>query len=94
MNRATITRSPNHVATDMAGETVVLDMKSGMYYGMDGVAGLIWNLLETPQTLEDIHKAVLAEYEIDQESCERDVATFVSALQSAGLIEVTHENAA
>ena len=78
----------------MAGETVVLDMKSGMYYGMDGVGGLIWNLLEQPQTLEAIHAAVLAEYEVDPASCERDVAAFISALQSAGLIEVTHENAA
>ena len=93
-SRSLIKRSPNHVATDMAGETVVLDMKSGMYYGMDGVAGTIWNLLDEPRTLADIQAAVLAEYEIDVENCERDVLAFVESLRSAGLVEVVHESAA
>ena len=93
-NRSVVKRSPNHVATDMAGETVVLDMKSGMYYGMGAVAGLIWSLLDEPRTLGDLKTAVLAEYDIDEESCERDVIAFVDALKSAGLVEVVHENAA
>jgi hypothetical protein len=78
----------------MAGETVVLDMKSGMYYGMDAVAGTIWNFLEEPRTIEEIQAAVLAEYEIDPENCERDVMAFLEALTSAGLVEIVHENAA
>lgn len=93
-NRSIVKRSPNHVATDMAGETVVLDMTSGMYYGMDAVAGTIWNFLDEPRTIEEIQATVLAEYEIDPESCERDVMTFLEALKSAGLVEVVHENAA
>ena len=93
-NRSVVKRSPNHVATDMAGETVVLDMKSGMYYGMDAVAGLIWNLIEEPKTLDEIRAAVIREYDIDVESCERDVFAFVSALESAGLVEVVNEHAA
>ena len=92
--RSLVKRSPDHVATDMAGETVVLDMKSGMYYGMDGVAGTIWTLLEQPRTLADLQAAVVAEYEVDPESCERDVIAFVESLRAAGLVEVVHENAA
>ena len=93
-SRSVVKRSPNHVATDMAGETVVLDMTSGMYYGMGAVAALIWSILDEPRSLEEIQAAVLAEYDIDQESCERDVIAFVDALKSAGLVEVVHENAA
>lgn len=93
-SRSIVKRSPNHVATDMAGETVVLDMKSGMYYGMGVVAGTIWKLIEEPKSLEEIRAAVVAEYDIDPETCERDVDAFVGALQSAGLVEVTNANAA
>ena len=93
-SRSLIRRSPNHVATDMAGETVVLDMKSGMYYGMEGVAGTIWTLLDQPRTVADIQAAVVAEYEVDVENCERDVMAFVESLRSAGLVEVVHEHAA
>jgi hypothetical protein len=93
-SQSIVKRAPNHVATDMAGETVVLDMKSGMYYGMDGVAGSIWAFVDQPRTIADIQAAVVAEYDIDAESCERDVATFVESLRSAGLVEIVHENAA
>jgi hypothetical protein len=92
-NRSVVKRSPNHVATDMAGETVVLDMKSGMYYGMDSVASSIWNLIEEPKTLQEIRAAILEEYDIDAESCDRDVQAFVGALESAGLVEVSNEHA-
>lgn len=92
--RSVIRRSPNHVATDMSGETVVLDMTSGMYYGMDAVAGLIWSAIAEPKTLQEIREAVLAEYEIDPETCDRDMIGFLGALESAGLIEIRNEDAA
>ena len=93
-SRSVVTRSANHVATDMAGETVVLDMKSGMYYGMDDVAALIWNALTEPRTFDEIRAAVLEEYEIDPDRCEQDVMTFLGALESAGLVEIRDANPA
>lgn len=86
-----VRRSNNHVATDMAGETVVLDMKSGMYYGMDQVGASIWNLLAEPRSLREIREAVMEEYEVDADSCDRDVAAFLTSMETAGLVEITHE---
>lgn len=90
-HRSIVRRSPDHVATDMAGETVVLDMKSGMYYGMEEVGALIWNFLTEPRTLLEIREAVLEAYEIDPESCDRDIVTFLGAMETAGLVEITNE---
>ena len=85
-----VRRSPNHVATDMAGEMVVLDMKSGMYYGMEGVSASIWNLLTEPRSLREIRDAVMQEYEVDAESCARDVTAFLESMETAGLVEITN----
>lgn len=86
-----VRRSRDHVATDMAGETVVLDMKSGMYYGMEDVGALIWNFLGEPRTLLEIREAVLEEYQIDADNCDRDIVTFLGAMETAGLVEITNE---
>lgn len=92
-NRSIVKRSADHIATDMGGETVVLDMKSGMYYGMDQVGSLIWNLIEEPKTLAEIRRAVLDEYDVDADQAERDVVAFLGEMASAGLVEITHEKA-
>ncbi len=70
---------------------MVLDMKSGMYYGMDEVGSLIWKLIEEPRNVSEIHDAVLAAYDVDAESCTRDVAAFLNAMETAGLVEISDE---
>ena len=94
MDSSVVRRSNNHVATDMAGETVVLDMKSGMYYGIQGVGALVWDVIAEPKTLGEIRAAVLTEYEVDPDSCDRDVRAFLGALADAGLVEITNETTA
>ena len=72
----------------MAGETVLLNMKSGTYYGMDQVGTLVWNLVQEPQTLEYIREAILQEFEVERESCERDLIAFLHEMESAKLIDI------
>ena len=85
-----IKRLPDHVATEIDGEAVVLEMKSGTYYGMRDVSALVWSLTAEPRTLREICVAVMAEYDIDAERCDRDVKAFVSTLASAGLLEISN----
>jgi Coenzyme PQQ synthesis protein D (PqqD) len=78
----------------MAGEAIVLNMKSGTYFGMDQVGALIWNLLDKPRTVGEIREAIVREYEVDSDTCERDLTSFLDSLESAGLIEIDNETAA
>jgi coenzyme PQQ synthesis protein D (PqqD) len=75
----------------MAGEAIVLNMKSGLYFGMDEVAALIWNFVQKPHTVAEIREAILHEYEVDPQICEQDLVSFLHGLQSAGLIEIDNE---
>ena len=77
----------------MAGEAIVLNMKSGVYFEMDQVAALIWNLLDKPRTVGEIRDAIMKEYEVDSNTCEKDLKSFLDHLQSAGLIEIDNNEA-
>jgi hypothetical protein len=73
----------------MGGEVVILDLQSGTYYGLDAVGALIWTLLEQPASLDTLRDAILAEYDVDPETCRQDTLAFVEELQAAGLVEVS-----
>ena len=72
----------------MGGESIVLNLKSGIYYSLDEVGARIWALLEQPITITAIRDAILSEYEVQAEACESDVLAFIEEMDAAGLIEV------
>ena len=72
----------------MGDEVMVLDLNSGTYYGLDDLGARIWSLIEQPASLASIREAILAEYENDSETCDRDLRAFLTQMQSAGLVEV------
>ena len=44
----------NQVSVELAGEAVILNLGSGMYYGLDPVGARIWELLQEPRTVAEI----------------------------------------
>lgn len=82
-----ITVSSDLSSCDIAGEAVVLDLKQGVYYGLNPVGATIWNLLmERPRTFAELASAIGAEYEIDESQCRTEVAEFLDKLKAAGLV--------
>jgi hypothetical protein len=86
-----VKRKPDQVSCDLSGEAVILNLNSGMYYGIDEIGQLIWNALEEPRSLQYLRDAIVRDYEVEPETCERDVKAFLAEMQSAGLIEITNE---
>jgi hypothetical protein len=83
-----VARKTNQVCCDMGGDWIILNLKSGIYYGIDEVGAMIWALLEKPMTLTDIRDAILKEYDVEADACERDVLAFIEQIDAAGLVEV------
>ena len=74
----------------MGGEVVILDLKSGLYYGLDVVGAKVWTLIEQPASLSAIREAIMSEYDVDAETCDRDILAFVDQMQAAGLVEISN----
>jgi hypothetical protein len=82
-----IVASQRAISSDLAGEAAIIDFQSGSYYGLDEVGATIWKLIAEPRTVSEICDAVVAEYEVDPEVCERDVLALLGKLAASGLIE-------
>jgi hypothetical protein len=72
-------------------ETAILQMRSGVYYGLDPVGARLWNLLVEPRTVEELRETLLAEYEVEPARCEEDLLALLEKLHSKGLIEIRSE---
>jgi len=84
----------DQVSSDLAGETVILDLKSGVYYGLNQVGASIWNLIQEPKTVNEVRDVLLAKYKVEPEQCDRDLLALLEQLEAEGLIEVRNETAA
>lgn len=85
---STVVATPEQVSSDLAGESVILNLKTGMYFGLNEVGASIWNLLQQPRSVKDICAQILEEYEVESEQCERDVLTLLHELSESELIEI------
>jgi len=73
---------------ELQGEAVLLNLKSGVYLGLDSVGTRIWNLLQQHRVLQEVRDAMLQEYEVSADQCERDLLRLVGEMEQQGLAEV------
>ena len=84
-----VVAAKDQVSSYLAGEVVVLSLQTGRYYGLDRVGAQVWNLLLTPARVADIRDAIVRQYDVEPDRCERDVLALLQRLADQGLIELT-----
>lgn len=82
-----VQRNPDLIATDMDGDTVMMSIERGEYFGIGGVGSRVWDLLESPVTLADIVISICAEFEVGGADCEADMQAFLQQLHEHDLIK-------
>ena len=88
-----ITLSTDALHQDVAGETVILDLASETYFGLDEVGTRVWQLLGETTTLQSVFEQLLLEYEVDAEQLESDLEALLNSLHDAGLIHLVANQA-
>lgn len=83
-----VVATKDQVSSDLAGEAIVLSLRTAMYYGLDQVGARIWELVREPARVADIRDVIAREYDVELERCERDVLDLLRQLATEGLIEV------
>ncbi len=85
---------PQHVVyRRLPTETVVFNLQTGKYHGLNATAGSMIEALERAACVRDAAAAVAAEYGQPQELIERDMCELCSGLLARGLIELDGEPA-
>lgn len=81
-----VTRSPDLLSTNMDGETVMMSIDQGHYYGLNPVGSRTWDLLRQPATVHALCRQIETEYAVASDECEPAVIAFLSELARHGLI--------
>lgn len=83
-----VVASPDQVSSDLAGESILMSLRTGMYYGLDEVGARVWELVREPRLVSDIRDVIAGEYDVERERCEGDILALLRELAAQGLIDV------
>ncbi|MEP7359502.1 MAG: PqqD family protein [Anaerolineales bacterium] len=83
-----IAAAADQASVDLDDEAAILNLKTGIYFGLNDVGAWIWRLIQEPHSVADIRAAVLAEFEVDAETCQSDLQALLRDLEQNQLIEV------
>ncbi|MBE9537742.1 MAG: PqqD family protein [Proteobacteria bacterium] len=82
----TIALSPDVISQEVSGETVLLDLESENYFGLDEVGTRIWQLIKETNDLNAIFNTLLEEYEVTEERLQQDITVLLTEIEGLGLI--------
>ena len=82
---ATVSPSDDAVFRELDGESVLLNLETGMYYGLDAVGTRAWQLASADGSLRAVCEALAGEYEAERAVIERDLLALADALIGKGL---------
>ena len=78
----------------LGDDTVILDLKAGLYFSLDNVGAMIWQLIQKPKSVKELREAILETYEVEPEVCERDLLALLRELATRSLVEIRDAAAA
>lgn len=81
-------RIPDQVAARKLGEeTILLNLQTGTYFGLDAVGSRFLELLEQNGELAAAHQAMLEQFEVAPEVLEADILRLSEEMCAKGLLE-------
>ena len=85
-----ITISDEALSQEVNGETVILDLKSESYFGLDEVGTRVWQLLQENGDVQKVFDAMLEEFDVDADTLASDMKNLIDDLIEKGLISSDH----
>ena len=74
------------VVRDLDGESVILNIESGIYFGLDRIGTRVWQLIEAHGDVDAIVRVMEHEYDADPQTLRADAEALVAALVEKRLI--------
>ena len=88
MTRGALLKIPEQVVTRQVGdETVLLNLESGTYFGLDPVGSRFLELLEADGALAAVIARMLEEFEVTEAQLEDDLLRLADEMLASGLLE-------
>jgi len=83
-----VTLSPDVISQEVSGETVLLDLESENYFGLDEVGTRIWQVIKETEDLQEIYDTLLQEYEVEEPRLQADLEALLGEVSKLGLVSL------
>lgn len=74
---------------ELDGEAIILNLATGIYFGLDEIGTRCWTLLAESGTLRHAAEAMAGEFEVERATLERDLLELAAGLLDKGLVQIT-----
>ncbi len=85
-----VVASTDQISSDLGDEVVILNLKSGVYHGLNEVGAKVWSFIQQAKSVKQISEMLLQEYDVDVEQCNSDLIVLLSDLLAAELISISN----
>jgi hypothetical protein len=79
---------PDTLVNVISGESVLLNLSSDCYFGLDEIGTEMWRHLTAEASIQAAYEKLLNEYEVDAETLKADLSSFVEKLVENKLVEL------
>ncbi len=76
--------------SNLQDESVILNLDSERYFGLDGVGTRMLTVLSTSNSIEAAYELLAAEYDVDAKVLRQDLTTLIENLLQQGLVSIEH----
>lgn len=85
---AIVHRRGGLIEAEVDGELVALHVENGTCYGFNGTATQIWAMVAEPRSVLEIRNALVAQFDVDPQTCAVDLRALLAELEADGLVEL------
>jgi len=75
---------------ELDGESVILNLKSERYFGLDEVGTQMWRVLSSSESIEAAYQTLVLEYDVTPEQLRNDLYKLLEQLVENGLVNVSN----
>lgn len=86
-----VVAAPHQVSSQIDDEAALLNLETGVYYGLDAMGAYLWQCLREPVSVRALQDRLLEDYDVDPAIIKADLHDFLSAMLTAGLITITDQ---
>lgn len=76
--------------SNLQDESVILNLQSERYFGLDSIGTRILTVLTTSESIETAYERLLQEYDVDGQELREDLTALVEDLVEKGLLDISH----
>jgi hypothetical protein len=87
---ARLNTAPEVLFRTIGEESVILNLNSERYLGLDAVGTRIWTLLNGSGSIQEAYETLLAEFDVEPGRLRDDLNELIDQLLEHGLIEITN----